>query len=263
MMGLGLRRLGLSLFSFAFVFLAAENAVAAKPSHAYIAIIIDDLGVNWTNGLKAIRLPGPVALSILPNKTYSTQLAQHAYGRRKDVILHMPMEPTARKELLPADGLRTRMSRKEIYQAVELGLASIPHAVAISNHMGSEFTSDKKATSRLMAAVQKLNPGLFFIDSLTTPRSVVRQQATAHGIPSLTRSVFLDNERSEMAVEEQFDKLVSIAKKYGGAIAIGHPFPATLAVLDRRLASLSEGNVRLIPITMFMAMKIQGREPWH
>ncbi|MEE8389147.1 MAG: divergent polysaccharide deacetylase family protein [Acidiferrobacterales bacterium] len=261
--GSGLRRLSLSLLALVFVFIAVETGNAAKPTRAYIAIIIDDLGVSWASGLKAIRLPGPVALSILPDQTFSTQLAQHAHGRRKDVILHLPMEPVERKDLLPVDGLRTDMSDEEIYRSVENGLASVPHAIAISNHMGSAFTSDKKAMSQLMAAVQELNPGLFFIDSLTTPRSVARRQATAHGIPSLARSVFLDNERSEAAIEKQFDELVSIARKYGGALAIGHPFPETLAVLQRRLAPLSEGGVRLIPVTMLMAMKIQEREPWR
>lgn len=261
--GHGLRRLSLCLLSLTFVFIAGGQAQAAKPARAYIAIIIDDLGASWTSGLKAIRLPGPVALSILPNQTFSTHLAQYAHGQHKDVILHLPMEPVERIDLLPVDGLRTKMSANEIYRSVENGLASVPHAIAINNHMGSAFTSNRKAMSRLMAAVHELNPGLFFIDSLTTPRSLVRKQATAHGIPSLARSVFLDNERSEAAIEEQFDKLISIARKYGGAIAIGHPFPETLAVLQRRLAPLSEGDVRLIPITMLVAMKIQEREPWR
>lgn len=261
--GAGLRQLCLCLLALSFVFVASEETRAAKPARAYIAIIIDDLGVNWAAGLKAIRLPGPVALSIIPDQTYSTQLAQHAYGRRKDVILHLPMEPLDKKELLPAGGLRVDMSADEIYRALENGLASVPRAVAINNHMGSAFTSRKKAMSRLMAAVREQNPDLFFIDSLTTPKSVVRRQATEHGIPSLSRSVFLDNERTEEAIEQRFDELVSIARKYGGALAIGHPYPETLAVLRRRLAPLSEGEVRLIPVTMLMAMKVQEREPWR
>jgi hypothetical protein len=263
MAGHGPGKIPLCLLMFTLAFTASVNVQAAKPIRAYIAVIIDDLGVNWAHGLKAIRLPGPVALSIIPGQTFSTRLAQHAYGRRKDVILHLPMEPVERKDLLPAGGLRTDMSSDEIYRTLENGLASVPHAVAINNHMGSAFTSNKKAMARLMAAVHEQNPELFFIDSLTTPRSVARRQATEHGVPSLARSVFLDNERTEKAIEQRFDELVSIARKYGGALAIGHPFPETLAVLNRRLVPLSEGNVRLIPVTMLMAMKIQEREPWR
>jgi len=261
--GGGLRQLSLYLLILTFAFVACGDALAAKPTRAYIAIIIDDLGVNWAAGLKAIRLPGPVALSIIPDQTHSTRLAQHAYGRRKDVILHLPMEPMERKELLPAGGLRVDMNEDEIYRALENGLTSVPQAIAINNHMGSAFTSNKKAMSRLMAAVREQNPELFFIDSLTTPKSVVRRQATEHGIPSLARSVFLDNERTEEAIEQRFDELVSIARKHGGALAIGHPYPETLAVLQRRLAPLFEGEVRLIPVTMLMAMKVQEREPWR
>lgn len=261
--GTGLRQLSLCLLALTLAFVTGGDTLAAKPARAYIAIIIDDLGVNWATGLKAIRLPGPVALSIIPDQTYSTRLAQHAFGRRKDVILHLPMEPVKHKELLPASGLRTDMSDDEIYRSLENGLASVPHAIAINNHMGSAFTSRKKAMSRLMAAVREQNPELFFIDSLTTSKSVVQRQAAEHGIPSLARSVFLDNERTEEAIEQRFNELISLAKKYGGALAIGHPYPETLAVLQRRLAPLSKGEVRLIPVTMLMAMKIQEREPWR
>lgn len=261
--GPGLRFPGLCLLCLTLAFSPVESTYAAKPARAYIAVIIDDLGVDWASGLKAIRLPGPVAVSVIPEQTYSTRLALHAHGRRKDVLLHLPMEPVERKDLLPADGLRTNMSEDEIYHSLEVGLASVPHAIAINNHMGSEFTSNNKAMSRLMSAVREQNPELFFVDSLTTSESVVRRQATAHGIPSLARSVFLDNDRSEEAIERQFDELISIARKYGGALAIGHPFPETLAVLQRRLAPLSEGEIRLIPITMLMAMKIQEQGPWR
>jgi len=261
--GPGLRYLGLSLLCLSLAFVTAGPAYATKTARAYVAVIIDDLGVDWANGLKAIRLPGPVAVAVIPNRAYSTRLALRAHDQRKDVLLHLPMEPVELKDLLPADGLRTDMSKDEIFRSVEVGLASVPNVVAINNHMGSEFTSSNKAMSRLMAAVRQQNPELFFVDSLTTPASVARQQATAYGIPSLARSVFLDNERSEEAIEKQFDELLSIARKFGGAIAIGHPFPETLAVLQRRLAPLSEGEIRLIPITMLMAMKIQEQGPWR
>lgn len=238
-------------------------AHAGKSPIAYIAVIIDDVGNSWARGLQAIRLPGPVAISVIPDLPYSTALAQHAYGRRKEVILHMPMEPESKKDLLAPIGLRTDMDRDTIYQSLEIGLSSVPHAVAMNNHMGSQFTSDTRATARLMSVIREQNPELFIIDSLTTPKSKMRREATAHGIPSLARDVFLDNERDEADIEQQFDKLVAIAQQRGYAVAIGHPFKETLAVLQRRLQPLSQGNVRLIPLTMLVAMKTQEREPWR
>ena len=244
--------------------LHAPTTVAGNKSRtAYIAIIIDDVGNSWSRGLQAIRLPGPVTISVIPDLPYSTQLAQHAHGRRKDVILHMPMEPVNKKELLSPGGLRADMTKEEVSVSLENGLLSVPHAIAINNHMGSHFTRSNQAMARLMAVIQEQNPGLFFVDSLTTSRSKVKRQASAHGIPSLARDVFLDNERDELAIERRFDQLVAIAQKRGYAIAIGHPFPETLNVLERRLAPLSEGKVRLIPLSMLMAMNIQEREPWR
>jgi polysaccharide deacetylase 2 family uncharacterized protein YibQ len=240
-----------------------SSALAGKPGVAYIAVIIDDIGNSWARGLQAIRLPGPVAISVIPELPYSTRLAQHAYGRRKDVILHMPMEPMDRKELLAPIGLKTDMDRDRIALSLETGFDSVPHAVAINNHMGSQYTGDTGAMKRLMSVIHDQQPEIFFVDSLTTPKSKVREEATAYGIPSLARDIFLDNERDETEIELQFDKLVAIARKRGYAIAIGHPYRETLSVLRRRLASLSEGEVRLIPLTMLVAMKTQEREPWR
>jgi polysaccharide deacetylase 2 family uncharacterized protein YibQ len=242
---------------------AQPTAFAGKSRISYIAVIIDDVGNSWARGLQAIRLPGPVAISVIPELPYSTDLAQHAHGRRKEVILHMPMEPREKKDLLAPFGLRADMERDHVYQSIETSLASVPHAVAINNHMGSQFTSDARATAQLMGVIQEQNPNLFVIDSLTTPKSQIQREASAYGIPSLARDVFLDNERDEAAIDRQFDKLVAIAKQRGYAIAIGHPFKETLAVLQRRLQPLSQGNVRLIPLTMLVAMKTQEREPWR
>jgi polysaccharide deacetylase 2 family uncharacterized protein YibQ len=244
--------------------LGASAAYADNKSRtSYIVVIIDDVGNSWSRGLQAIGLPGPVAISVIPDLPYSTQLAQQAYNRRKDVMLHMPMEPVKKKELLSPGGLRTDMTEPEVFRSLENGLSSVPHAVAINNHMGSQYTRNKQALKRLMVAIRAQNPNLFFIDSLTTARSKVKQQATAYGIPSLARDVFLDNVREESAIEQQFDQVIAIARKRGYAIAIGHPFQETLDVLQRRLPSMSEGAVRLVPLTMLVAMNIQEREPWR
>jgi len=254
---------GSLLICVALLTLGQPVALAGKSRVAYIAVIIDDIGNSWSRGLQAIRLPGPVAISVIPDLPYSTRLAQHAHGRRKDVILHMPMEPMDRKELLAPIGLKTDMDMDRITASLESGFESVPHAVAMNNHMGSQYTSDSEAMARLMSVVREKKPELFFVDSLTTPKSKASAEAVAYGVPSLARDIFLDNERDEAAIEQQFDKLIAIARQRGYAIAIGHPFPETLSVLQRRLATLSDGDVRLIPLTMLVEMKTQEREPWR
>ena len=62
-----------------------------------------------------------------------------------------------------------------------------------------------------------------------------------------TRSVFLDHDPDAAAVERQLASAVAIAQRHGVAIAIGHPRPATIAVLARRLPQILRDGVRIVP----------------
>ena len=100
---------------------------------------------------------------------------------------------------------------------------------------------------RVIAAVLARR-GLFFVDSRTTLSTVARDAAEAAGVPSASRRVFLDDVATEAAVSRSLDELVRRAKDEGAALAIGHPHPATLAVLERQLPKLRERGVRLVRI---------------
>jgi len=94
---------------------------------------------------------------------------------------------------------------------------------------------------------------LYFIDSMTSPHSVANRSALHYHIPSLKRDVFLDNVQTEAAVEQMFQSLVDMAQQRGHAIAIGHPYPATLAYLERALPRLEEMGVQLVDASSLIA----------
>src|SRR5262249_3376545 len=73
--------------------------------------------------------------------------------------------------------------------------------------------------------------GLYFLDSRTSPESVGYRVASQLGVPTAERQVFLDSDLRPERVREQFLRTLEVARKRGSAIAIGHPHPATLAVL--------------------------------
>jgi polysaccharide deacetylase 2 family uncharacterized protein YibQ len=246
---------------FAALAFPAWNTMAAPTRPALVAIIIDDLGNSLSRGVEALNLPGPVACAILPDLHYSTPLAKRAHQAGKEVLLHLPLEPTVRKDLLGPGSLVDNMDLHSIETSLHHSLQTVPFAVAINNHMGSEYTQDDAAMKRLMDSIHTLRPDLFFVDSLTTPHSVVRRTAAEYGIPSLSRDVFLDNDRSPDAINGQLDLLLRIARHHGTAIAIGHPFPETLKVLRERLKPLNQGDVRLVPLSLILALKTDVTRP--
>jgi polysaccharide deacetylase 2 family uncharacterized protein YibQ len=235
---------------------ANETPVSTSTAQVQIAIIIDDLGYHKSAGERAISLPGAVTLAVLPYQTHTQVLAQAAVDAGKELILHAPMEP---HNQVPWEegGLSSGLSLQDMQQALTAMLASVPQATGINNHMGSKFTEDPAAMQWLMTELK--DHELFFVDSLTSPGSLAWSSAQTLGVPSLKRDIFLDNVAKAEQIEVQFQKLVKVARKRGYAVAIGHPYTATLEVLETYLPQLSHLGVELVPASRLIEIAAKQR----
>lgn len=207
-----------------------------------------------------MQLPGPVALAFLPHTTHAKNLAKQAHAAGKEVMLHLPMETETGTALGPG-GLTSHMTEQQYRQTARDDLAAIPHISGLNNHMGSLLTRHPGAMDWLMEVVKE-HGGLFFVDSRTTSSTVAMQVAVEKEIPTAMRDVFLDNVQDKSAIRKEFKRLLKLAKEHGSAIGIGHPYPATMAVLRQELTKLESTGVKLIPVSQIV--KIQhGDNRWR
>ncbi|MFA5941868.1 MAG: divergent polysaccharide deacetylase family protein [Sinimarinibacterium sp.] len=218
-------------------------STAAAASVPLISIVIDDLGDNWNEGLSAIDLPGPVACAFLPESPHTRRLAERAHTARKEILVHLPLEPAAGKAHPMA--LSAQQAATDRSDRLGLMLAAVPFAVGVNNHQGSLTTASRGAMHWLMRELSTRGTG-YFVDSMTSADSVAYPLARAYGIPATRRRVFLDHVRGEAETRAQFQRLVRLAKQNGGALAIGHPYPETLAVLAQILPRIGEYGVELV-----------------
>ena len=119
-----------------------------------------------------LALPIPLTISILPHLPLSAEVAEEAFRRGDQVLLHLPMEPEAGSAGGP-DGvtqepieLRVGMSAGEVNATLAGMLETVPHAAGVNNHEGSRATADVPLMQALMPDLRARN--LFFIDSRTT-----------------------------------------------------------------------------------------------
>ena len=89
---------------------------------------------------------------------------------------------------------------------------------------------------------------LFYLDSRTTPRSVAASLGKRMGVPVVTRSVFLDNQLSSVALRYQTDRLLGIARHAKYAVGIAHPHRETLRSLKENLPRL-KNEVQVVPVS--------------
>jgi len=214
-----------------------------------ISIIIDDLGYNRRGMEESLSLPIEVALAILPHTPFSKKTALAATEQTRNIILHVPMENERELKLGPG-GLYKSMGEKELKETLKAGIDSVPGIQGINNHMGSLLTQDAQRMEWVMEVIQPME--LFFVDSLTSPNSVALTNALKFNLTTTRRDVFLDNVQDEKAIDRQFKRLVAIAKKRGKALAIGHPYPATMSYLSKRLTKLEDEGIRLISISEYI-----------
>ncbi len=232
----------------ALLLVCAVPAVASQEPH--VSIIIDDLGYRLDAGRRAIALPGPVACAILPGAPRSRHLARYAHERGKEVLLHLPMQAMDdMDDQVPASpgSLSIDMSRQALARAFADAMQSVPHAVGVNNHRGSLVTRHPGHMHWLMQTIreQRLE---FFVDSYTTHKSVALKLAAENGVAALKRDVFLDTDPDPAEIRRQFERLKTLARRNGAAVAIGHPYPTTLEALEQLLPSLGDEGIRLVPV---------------
>lgn len=237
--------------------LAASVMIPVQPAMAApeLVIIIDDVGNNRALGERTVNLPGPVTLAFLPFTPFAESLAEKAWAQGKGIMLHAPMANETGAALGPG-ALTEEMTQEEIHQTLSASLDSIPHVQGINNHMGSRLTQSQDHMNWVMDTVS--HRGLYFIDSLTNPASVAKSTAAEEGILTAKRDVFLDNDRDLEGLTHQFQRALTIAKRSGSAILIGHPYPETLDFLETVLPVLAEtGEVELVRADYYLV-----REAW-
>ncbi|WP_426414999.1 divergent polysaccharide deacetylase family protein [Aestuariirhabdus sp. LZHN29] len=208
-----------------------------------LVIIIDDIGNNRAQGERSAHLPGPLSLAVLPFTPHSTHLATLGHKTGKEIMLHVPMENHQHLPLGPG-ALTLSMDRAGFTEQLLASINSVPHVRGVNNHMGSLMTEQTQQMEWTMAVLQ--TRGLFFVDSRTSADTVGASTAQARGVPHLSRQVFLDHDRDPEAIAAAFNKGIRIARQTGIAILIGHPYPETLDLLERRLPLLEAEGIVLV-----------------
>lgn len=229
---------------------ASSLTEKAKGSWAGVtlALVIDDWGYETAAVKRMLELPVPLTMAVIPGLPGSLSQAWEGKERGWEVLLHLPMEPLAPSWPLDRMVIRVGMDPGAIRERIATGLASVPGAIGVNNHMGSRATGDLEVMRAVLAEMRRR--GLFFVDSHTSPHSVVSQVAKAMGVAVAVNQTFLDNVADPATIKKRLWEAVEKAGEEGRpVIAIGHVRPAMVEVLAEVLPELATAGVRLVPVS--------------
>lgn len=227
-----------------------KPVVKPKPKEILgkIVLVLDDWGYNLKNRSFITDNDFHVTISILPFKPYSTHIAQLAYHKNKDVIVHMPMEPKNKESYgLEQKTLLVGMDKKTVVRLLDSALEVVPYAKGMSNHMGSKATEDARLMTIILEYLKAKQ--LFFLDSIVTPRSVVRNLSKNYHVAFAERQVFIDNESDPDYIRGQLLELARLARRRGVAIGIGHDRPSTTAVLKEVIPEFEQKGYQFVNLS--------------
>ena len=193
-----------------------------------LAIVLDDVCIRkQVKAIKALNLP--ITMSFLPPNSRHPNSAKLA-SKEKFYMVHLPMEAMNFTAEEPTT-LHIKDSQKKIFKRIKIIKQLFPNVQYINNHTESKFTANEIAVNRLIVALNKYN--INFVDSRTTSKTKVPKVMKNFGLKYISRDIFLDNKMNVTYVQKQLKRAIKVSKKYGSAIAIGHPHKSTIEALKK------------------------------
>jgi len=238
--------------------LAAAIAVITPATAGKLAIVIDDFGYRPQTENQIIALPPAISIAVLPNAPHAREMATKAHNSGHEVLIHLPMAPLS-KQPLEKDTLRPEMSSEEIERIIRESVNNVPNAVGLNNHMGSAMTSNLFGMQKVMQALSRYN--LYFLDSMTIGNSQSMRAAAGTNVKVIKRKVFLDDTQNEADIRAQFNRAVALAQRNGSAIAIGHPHPSTVRVLQQMVYNLPADITLVRPSSLLNEPQVDTSRP--
>lgn len=257
-------QLGLCCVIFTILVLVMMARVYGKAAHrtsgeiaegpARMAIIIDDFGRQRKGVKEMLDLDVKLTAAIIPFLEHSQEDAEYAAAHGKEVILHLPMQATTHDtpSHIGTRTIKVGQSPEEITALLADAKQEMPQAVGANVHMGTLASSTMSVMDPIMQFMKDNN--MFFVDSMTSRKSVCKEAAEKYGVAFLKNDKFLEHEeKSKAYVKKQLRKGMEIAQKHGTCIVIGHVGyeggMITVNGIQEMKEELAQNNVELVYVS--------------
>ncbi len=215
------------------------------PAKTRVALVVDDVGYGGPSTRSLLNLRTPFSAAILPFYPGSSWAARTTLERDLESMLHLPMQPKGaegkyRKNIIIGPHLKAPEIVKRARKAIE----SLPGIRGVNNHMGSRATESWFVMSEVLPIIQSYR--LFFVDSVTSSKSVAFRSAKKLGLKAAKRTTsFLDNDPSYVGVRDAFNSLLKSCGPKERHVAILHDKPDSVKAMKEAIAKFRKRAIEL------------------
>jgi polysaccharide deacetylase 2 family uncharacterized protein YibQ len=227
---------------------------SANVRNPKLAIILDDFGLNRAGIEEAMSINRHLTFAIMPFLKYSKQDAITAHTKGYEVIVHLPMQSQKRdnSRWLGPRPISLNLKDSDIDKITSDSINAVPYAAGLNIHMGALASEDKRVVSAVMRVVKRKK--LYFVDSVTSSRTVCGLVAKNIGVPFIERNVFLEgSSKNKSYVKQQLSVAEKLALKNGYAVVIGHVGSAggkaTIQAIKETIPEMEGRGIRLVYVS--------------
>lgn len=213
----------------------ADQTFVPDPNKPYLAIVIEDLGVNGVPAKSLTDLAIPVTIGV---KTGNKNVAQYrARG----------LEVTA--QVTDTDGAKfaANASEANVLAAISALREEFGRTVAISEPADGDLYRNAKLMSVMGRALAETGHGALVFERFGAGTAVAAIRA--EGVPTGSILRVLDETRDAAAIRRALDRAALEASKTGAAIVYARSYPETLAALLPWLLSNTARSIQIAPLT--------------
>ena len=219
-------------------------AIRAFPPGPRLSLVMSGVGREPALLDAMLALDPDVTYSVMANSPYAQEVSGRLAQKGREVLAHLPLEPSPPNYVDGPDFLTTDMEPGNARErALEL-LQRIEGAVGVDVYLGSRFVTSRPHVSAMMNALSEA--GVFYLDRRVSTESVTEPAARAVGVRTTSRTHYVDGSTGVAAALRAIE--VSLVLQ-GHAVVVASPTPEVLAELGPWIRGLRTRRIHLLRLS--------------
>ncbi len=226
---------------------------------ARVALVLYGLPEDPARAEEILVLPVPFAVAVPPAGKSSAELFRASHARKRELVLHLPLEPINYPQVSPGAGaVLVTMSESKIIGLVRRDLEQAAPVVAVANLMGSLATQDMAAMTAVYRELKRQR--LPFLHVAPVPGSVCRTLAGRMGVAYQEPDAVLDLgplEAKPRALDRRWKALLQQARERGHMVVMVRASAGIIGWLPRATDPRQLGGVDLVPLSALLRRPVE------